>query len=57
MVIEVEGMCIMRYRSCNRNRSGRVEHGITESEGAVIAHIGVYHRCVIKDAIERTKQT
>jgi isoprenylcysteine carboxyl methyltransferase (ICMT) family protein YpbQ len=57
MVIEVEGTCIMRYRSCNRSRSGRVEYGNTKSEGAVIAHIAVYHHCVIKEAIETAKQT
>jgi hypothetical protein len=57
MVMEVEGTCIMRYRSCNRSRSGRVEHGITESEGAMIAHIGVYHCYVIKEATETAEQT
>jgi len=57
MVMEVEGTCIVRYMSCNRSRSGRLEHGVTESEGAVIALIGVYHCCVIKEAIETAKQT
>jgi len=57
MVIEVEGTRIVRYRSCNRSRSGTVEHGVTKSEGAMIAHIGVYHCHVIKEAIETPKQT
>jgi hypothetical protein len=53
-VIEVEGICIVRYRSRNRSMSGRVEHGITES-GAMITNIGAYHHCVIKEAIETAK--
>jgi len=55
MVNEVEGTCIMRYRSCNRSKSDRVEHGITESEGVMITNIGAYHRSVVKDAIETAK--
>jgi hypothetical protein len=57
MVIEVDGTHIVRYRSCNRSRSGKVERGVTKSEGAMITHIGVYHRRVIKEAVEMAKQT
>jgi hypothetical protein len=29
IVIEVDGTCIVRYRSRKRSENGRVEHGIT----------------------------
>lgn len=57
VVIEVEGTYIVRYRSCNRSRSDRIEHGTTESKGAVIARICAYHCGDIKEAIEAAKQT
>ena len=40
MVTEVEGTCIVRYRSRNRRKSGRVGHCIAESEGAMTTNIG-----------------
>jgi hypothetical protein len=45
------------YRSRNRSKGGWVEHGVTDSEGAMTANIGTYHPHVIKEAIETVKRT